>query len=106
MVVELHLVCLMDNEIDFGIVYIKKTGNQPRIKVILSEWYKKWYLHIREWGMDGDTGKLFPTNKGIALDPDELDAMIETLEKVSTHLSREFKYYNQYEFDFEVNKEE
>ena len=96
----------MSNEIDFGIVYVKQTGNQPRIKVILSEWYGKWYLHIREWGMDGDTGKLFPTSKGIALNPDELDAMIETLEKVSTFMGRKFRYHNQLEFDFDSNKEE
>lgn len=93
-------------EIDFGVVYVKETGSQPRIKVILSEWYKKWYLHIREWNMDGDTGKLFPTTKGIALNPDELDAMIETLEKVNIHWTRKWKYHNQLEFSFMKDKEE
>lgn len=93
-------------EIDFGVVYVKETGSQPRIKVILSEWYDKWYLHIREWNMDGDTGKLFPTTKGITLNPDELDAIIETLEKVNIHWTRKWKHHNQLKFDFMKDKEE
>ena len=93
-------------EIDFGVVYVKETGSQPRIKVILSEWYKKWYLHIREWNMDGDTGKLFPTTKGIAINPDELDAMIETLEEVNIHWNRKWRHHDQLEFSFMKDKEE
>jgi hypothetical protein len=96
----------METEIDFGIVYIKQTGSMPRVKVKLSEWYGKWYLHIREWNMDGDTGKLFPTSKGIALDPNELDSIIKVLEQVSTHLSKKFKNHHQLEFDFSKERTE
>lgn len=95
----------MNNEIDFGVVYIKKTGANPRIKVMMSEWFGTWYLHIREWNMDGDTGKLFPTSKGIALDPNELDSMIETFERVREHLGLKYKHHNQLSFDFDDKEE-
>lgn len=92
-------------DIDFGIVYIKPT-NEARIKVTLNTFRGIMYLHIREYGMDGDTGKLFPTPKGISLDPGEVDSLIEVLEKVSKAIAAPYQRTGQLEFNFDPNKEE
>lgn len=90
-----HLI--MDK--DFGIVYIKKRS-EARIKVTINTWYDILYLHIREYGFDGDTGKLFPTKKGITIDPEELDTLIEKLEEVSQYIAKSYKKTEQLEFPF------
>jgi len=82
---------------DFGVVYVKKRGD-IRVKVTINIWYDVLYLHIREYGFDGDTGNLFPTKKGITIDPDELDTLIEKLQEVSQYIAKSYKKSEQLEF--------
>ena len=82
-------------EIDFGVAYIKEDSD-TRLKITMSEFRGKLYIHIREYGFDGDTGKLFPTKKGITLDPKGLDSVICILQQVSNTLAKEYENHGQY----------
>jgi hypothetical protein len=84
-------------EKDFGSVYIRENGN--RLKVTLNDFRGKHYLHIRDYGFDGDTGKLYPLPKGITIDPNEVDVLIEVLQEVSKFVTASMNL-NQLEFDF------
>ena len=92
----------IEREIDFGIAYIKK--NEHRVKITASPFRGTTYIHIREYGMDGDTGNLFPTKSGYAILAPELDTVINLLQKASKTITKPFKDINQYKFDF--SKEE
>lgn len=84
-------------EIDFGVAYIKENSD-VRIKITMNEFRGKTYIHLREYGYDGDTGNIFPTKKGITIDPKGLDLVIFLLEKVSKTLTNEYKHHGQYNF--------
>jgi hypothetical protein len=91
-------------EIDFGVAYIKENSDK-RIKVTMNKFRGKVYIHIREYGFDGDDGTIFPTPKGIALDPKGLDSVIELLTEASTILGEEYQNIGQYSFNFEEETE-
>ena len=94
----------MDNTIDFGIVCIKgNSGNA--LKVTANTFNNKRYLHIREYMLDGDTGKLFPTKTGVSMDPNELDSLIEILDNANKVLNKSLHYRNQLSFDFNKKDE-
>lgn len=58
-------------EIDLGFVgYITE---DKAVKITLNEFRGVEYVHIREYMKDGDTGKWFPTKKGLALRPEHVD---------------------------------
>lgn len=84
-------------EKDFGLVYIRENGS--RVKVTLNEFKGKFYLHIRDYGFDGDTGNLYPTPKGISIDPEEVDSLIDVLQEVSKFVT-DHRNPNQLKFDF------
>ena len=88
-------------EQDFGIVYTRENGN--RLKVTLNEFRGKHYLHIRDYGFDGDTGNLFPLPKGISLAPEEVDSLIDILLQVSKSIT---KLRNPNQLEFDLYKEE
>ncbi len=90
-------------EIDFGVAYVKQ-NTDTRVKVTMSEFRNKLYIHIREYGFDGDTGNLFPTAKGITLEPENVDRIIEMLEQVSNVLAEPYKDNKQEEFCFTKEK--
>jgi hypothetical protein len=83
-------------EKDFGAVYVRENGN--RVKVTLNDFKGKFYLHIRDYGLDGDTGKVFPLPKGITIDPGEVDTLIEILMEVSKFVTANINP-NQLQFD-------
>jgi len=89
-----------DFELDIGAAYIKPiSGNKVTVK--MNQFRGQVYVHIREYGMDGDTGKFFPTKNGYAILGEEVDSVIEKLE-IASNLLAEFyrRNTNQYEFDF------
>ena len=91
----------MSWEYDYGIAYSKPT-NGNRIKVTMNKFRDTVYIHIREYMMDGDTGRFFPTKSGYALLGDEVDSVIELLEKASAQLGEIYKSSRrQLEFDFD-----
>jgi len=93
-------------EIDFGVAYLKGPS-ENRVKVTMNEFKGQIYIHIREYGLDGDTGNLFPTPKGYAILAEELDSVIELLQKASKELARPFKTPGQLKLQLtDQNKEE
>lgn len=92
-------------DIDLGVAYIKEpSGN--RIKVTMNEFKGQIYVHIREYMLDGDTLKLYPTKSGYAMTAENLDCVIELLEKASKILAKKYKYYRQEELPLDLTKEE
>lgn len=91
---------LEDFELDLGAAYVKPTnGNKVTIK--MNQFRGQVYVHIREYGMDGDTGHHFPTKSGYAILGEEVDSVIEKLEEASKLLAEFYRRNpNQYEFDF------
>lgn len=84
-------------------VYKKRT-NGNIIKVTMNEFRNQVYVHIREYGTDGDTGLLFPTKSGYALLAEELDSVISALQESSelyALYSRYKEHEAQLEFEFE-----
>lgn len=78
------------DDIDYGVAYIKhNSGN--RIKVTMNTFREITYIHIREYVLDGDTNKLYPTKSGYAILAEELDSVIELLEQASKSLGADFK---------------
>lgn len=86
-------------EKDFGIAYSKRphTG----VKITASEFRGNMYIHIREYTLDGDTGKMYPTKSGYAMPGEHLDSVIYRLEQVSNFLGHYYRQdKNQLSFDF------
>lgn len=87
-------------EKDFGIAFSKRID--VGVKVTASEFRDNMYIHIREYALDGDNGKMFPTKSGYAIKGEYIDSVIEKLEQVSVFLGY---YYSkdsaQLSFDFE-----
>ena len=76
---------MSDFNVDFGIVARKNNGNL--IKVTMNKFRGQLYVHIREYGVDGDDGSQFPLPKGITIPPEEVDTTIELLNEVSKKLT-------------------
>ena len=84
--------------IDIGEAYRKPNGNI--VKVTLNEFRDVYYVHIREYSLDGDTGYWFPTKSGYALLADEVSSIIPLLEEAETIISKKYKRDDQLSFDF------
>ena len=89
--------------IEIGEAYCKPNGNI--VKVTLNEFRDVFYIHIREYSLDGDTGYWFPTKSGYAILADEVSSIIPLLTEAETIISKKYKRNNQLSFDFEESKE-
>ena len=89
--------------IDIGEAYRKPNGNI--VKVTLNEFREIFYIHIREYSLDGDTGYWFPTKSGYALLADEVSSIIPLLEEAETIISKKYKRDNHLSFDFGESEE-
>ena len=88
--------------IDIGEAYRKPNGNI--VKVTLNEFREIFYVHIREYSLDGDTGYWFPTKSGYALLADEVSSIIPLLEEAETLVSQKYKRSDQLSFNFEESE--
>ena len=88
--------------IDIGEAYRKPNGNI--VKVTLNEFRDVFYVHIREYSLDGDTGYWFPTKSGYALLADEVSSIIPLLEEAESIISKKYKRTNQLSFNFEESE--
>mgnify|MGYP000857543389 FL=1 len=90
----------MENmNIDFGTAFHKPNGNA--VKVTINEFRDKLYLHIREYGMDGDTGQWFPTKTGFSIPADEVSSLIPLLEEASEMVAKRYIWNTQLELELE-----
>lgn len=75
-------------EIDLGVVgYITE---DKAIKITVNEFRGQDYIHIREYMLDGDTGRWFPTKKGLALKPENVDMAAHLLEKAGEIVAKRY----------------
>ena len=58
-------------EKDFGIAYNKRID--VGVKITAGEFRDKMHIHIREYALDGDNGRMFPTKSGYAILGENLD---------------------------------
>lgn len=84
---------------DFGIAYLSR--EDFGVKVTMSDFRDRVYIHIREYIYDGDENMWFPTKKGYALNANEVDSVISLLIKASKQYAKECKPTSQLEFNFE-----
>lgn len=84
---------------DFGIAYRK--NDDFGVKVTMSEFRGRVYIHIREYIYDGDEEVWIPTKKGYAIDANEVDSVISLLQKASAKLAKEIKPTDQLNLTFE-----
>ena len=85
--------------IDFGTAFHKPNGNA--VKVTVNEFRDKLYLHIREYGMDGDTGQWFPTKTVFYIPADEVSSLIPLLEEASEMVAKRYVWNTQLELELE-----
>ena len=88
--------------IDIGEAYRKPNGNI--VKVTLNEFREIFYVHIREYSLDGDTGYWFPTKSGYAILADEVSSIIPLLEEAETIVSQKYKRSDQLSFNFKESE--
>ena len=60
-------------EYDFG--FITAPENGKGVKVTVNKFRHQWYVHLREYMEDQDTGTWFPTKKGIAIKSELIDVV-------------------------------
>jgi len=89
----------MNDDIDFGCAFHKKNGNA--VKVTVNTFRGVDYLHIREYMLDGDTGKWVPTKSGFSMPPDEVSSLLPLLEDVAEYAALKYQWDNQLELDLE-----
>ena len=83
----------------FGTAFHKPNGNA--VKVTINEFRDKLYLHIREYGMDGDTGQWFPTKTGFSIPADEVSSLLPLLEEASELVAKRYVWNTQLELELE-----
>lgn len=81
-----------------AVAYVKNIDTQVRVSV--NNFRNIWYIHIREYRLDGDTGNWFPTPKGYAMSAEGLDSVIELLQDASQFLTEKF-YENHFQMKFD-----
>jgi hypothetical protein len=84
---------------DLGVAFYKNNGNA--VKVTVNEFRDNWYLHIREYIMDGDTGAWYPSKSGYSIPADEVSSLIPLLQKAEKLVTQRHKINNQLELDLE-----
>jgi hypothetical protein len=87
-----------DEDIDFGCAFHKPNGNA--VKVTLNYFRGNHYIHIRDYALDGDTGRYYPTKSGFSFFADEVTSLIPLLEEAAECQAMLYKYSTQLEFDF------
>jgi len=75
--------------IDFGVAFWKSNGAQ--IRVTLSEFKDKHYIHVREYQMDGDTGNWYPTKQGYAFIADNVSDLINLLQLAENQIAQIYR---------------
>lgn len=60
-------------EYDFGFITAPENGKGT--KVTVNKFREQWYIHLREYMEDQDTGTWFPTKKGIAIKSEYVDVL-------------------------------
>ena len=85
---------------DFELCEAYRKPNGNIVKVTLNEFREIFYLHIREYALDGDTGYWFPTKRGYALLADEFSSIIPLLTEAESIISKKYRRDNQLSFDF------
>ena len=86
--------------LDIGVAYNTKSGNRLKIEIGYFDKMDQYYVHIREFMMDGDTGAWFRTAKGYAILAEEVDSVITLLQVASDKLTERF-YAEQKQLKFE-----
>lgn len=86
-------------EIDFGTAFRKANGNI--VKVTMNEFRDMVYLHIREYALDGDTGRWYPTKTGFSFQADEVSSLIPLLEEAASTIARHYIVDNQLSLQLE-----
>ena len=81
---------MRDTEIDLGVAYYKNENTVVKVTASYFDKMSQWYVHIREYGYDGDTNTWFRTPKGYAIKAEELDSVIDLLQKASKELTDKF----------------
>jgi len=84
----------MSDEIHLGTAYSKNPTTEVRVTASYFDRTDKWYVHIREHILDGDTGEWFRSARGYAIHAEELDTVISLLQEASKQVTE--KYYEQY----------
>jgi hypothetical protein len=74
---------------------VSEPANGKGTKVTVNQFRGQWYVHIREYMEDPDTGEWFPTKKGISIKSEHIDIVIAVLNNVSTLLTD--IYFNEIE---------
>lgn len=70
---------------DYGFVTAPENGKGT--KVTVNKFRGQWYIHIREYLEDGDTGTWFPTKKGIAIKAEYVDLLAYILTDIGSLLT-------------------
>lgn len=62
----------------------KQVGGTPtqQKRAYIAEYKGKKYLHIREWYEDKNDGTFKPSPKGITLNPEEIQILIDALTEI------------------------
>lgn len=75
----------METEYDYGFIESPEKGKGTKITV--NQFRNQWYVHIREYFEDADTGEWYPTKKGLAFKAENIDIIIAMLTEVSSLLT-------------------
>ncbi len=73
------------DEYDFG--FISEPINGKGTKITVNQFRGQWYVHIREYMQDQDTGEWFPTKKGMSIKSEYLDVVTAILTNVGVLLT-------------------
>lgn len=84
---------------DLGIAYVKMPSEMA-VRVTISEFRDKIYVHIREYGIDIEEFRWFPTKSGYAIHAEGLESVIALLEKASSIYNAYYDDRQQLRFDF------
>lgn len=88
---------------DFGVAYLR--NDDTGVKVTLSEFRGRLYIHIREYIFDIEEEVWFPTKKGYALDAEKVDSVIELLSMASQEIAKTYRPNYQLELDLRSKDE-
>ena len=70
----------MVRNIDLGVAYAKNDTTNVKVTASYFDKMDQWYIHIREYILDGDTGDYY-RGKGYAILAEEIDQIIEMAKK-------------------------
>jgi hypothetical protein len=84
-------------DIDLGFISLKR-GGWFGTKITLNRFRGVWYCHIREYMLDGDSGRWFPTKKGISIPAESADLagalLVEAGDEYAKAMRKELEFDN------------